>query len=266
LRPGPAARAQPDGLVVMQHGFMRQCRHLDGLRTALARQSWWVLCLDLPAAAGDPALADNLAVALRDGSITPAGVVMPPRIVVGGFSAGSVFAVRLGAALARLAPERLAGALLLDPVDARGFEAALRIVDGGGRRPWLAILANPGPCNAQLSAQAPLDRVRADALPDAAAAGVVVQLTRGSTHVDAEGEDSSDLAIAACGQGPPVPANVAALRGLVAAWLARWGDPPLPAAFGDALEPLLREGAARRLDGGATTAPSSPRRPGSPLP
>jgi hypothetical protein len=266
VQPMRADGAPPAGLVVMQHGFMRQCRHLDGLRRALAREGWRVLCLDMPSAAGSAALADDIATALLEGSLAADGETTPQRIVVGGFSAGAVFAVRLGAALARMAPERLAGALLLDPVDARGLEDGLRAVDDGARRPWLAILANPGPCNAGLSALEPLARVANERRRDTPAAGVVVQLVRDSTHLDAEGADSSDLAIAACRQGPPLPANVAALRTLAAAWLARWSEPPLPAALDAVLEPLARAGTARRIADAAPIAPSSRRPPEWPRP
>ena len=47
------------------------------------------------------------------------------QIIVGGHSAGARFAVRLGERLAALAPQRLAGALLFDPVATPGFEAQL---------------------------------------------------------------------------------------------------------------------------------------------
>jgi hypothetical protein len=56
------------------------------------------------------------------------------------------------------------------------------------------------------------------------AAGVAVVFPPQATHIDAEGEDTEALAVRACGEGPPQPAPVAALR--------RWA--------GDTLDTLLR--------------------------
>jgi pimeloyl-ACP methyl ester carboxylesterase len=144
--------------------------------------------------------------------------------VVGGFSAGAVLAARVGAAFDAREPDRLHGLLLLDPVDAPGFGAAIAQVSNGGQRAVLAVLANPGPCNAQGSAVPALRRL-VEQVASGRVATEVVQLVRGSTHVDAEGEDTSELAVAVCRQGPPQAHNVAALREIAVAWLDALADP-----------------------------------------
>ncbi len=226
---------RPSALLVLQHGFARQCRHLRGTARQIADGGLLVLCIDAEMARGNPALADRLALALLDGAVAgPDGQPLPLRIAVGGHSAGALFAARLGQRLAALAPARLAGALLLDPVAADGFADALAAIAAAGR-PVLAVTANPGGCNAQGNALA--------ALP---AGALAVQLLDRSTHLDAEGSDTSWLAVAACGQ--PLPANVALLRTLAAAWAGDMAAGARTPAFypgGAWLEPVLASGAAR---------------------
>ncbi|MCU0775916.1 MAG: alpha/beta hydrolase [Ideonella sp.] len=214
---------------------------------ALAKSGWAVLCLDLAQAAGDAALPAELAEALIEGALQPPGLAAPQaRWVLGGFSAGAVLAARVGMALEALAPARLEGLLLLDPVDAPGFGVAIERVSNGGGRPVLAVLANPGPCNAQGSAAGPL-RAMAERASNGHAATEVVQLVRGSTHVDAEGEDTGELAVALCRQGPPQARNVAALREIAAAWLATVDDPRRRDGLQALVVALERSGEALRL-------------------
>jgi hypothetical protein len=274
----PAEAGRLAGWVVLQHGFTRQCHHLAGLRDSIARQGWAVLCIDLPAAAGSVELARDLAGALQDGRVAPPGLEAPERLVAGGFSAGAVFAARLGAALARQSPEALGGVLLLDPVNAPGFAADLQAVVGDARRPVLAILANPGRCNAQGSAVAPLRQVAgqpgAQGPAGSGGAVTVVRLVRSSTHVDAEGEDTTDLAIGLCRQGPPLAPNVQALRALASAWLAsldppRRGSPAAGAAgalraWEPTLAPMLADRTAEPLGPAPAAAEPSSRRPAQP--
>ena len=127
----PASAAPPRGLVTLQHGFMRQCHHLRGTAAAIARAGLATLCLNTSVAGGNPALAHRLADALAGGQVRlPDGRELPARIVVAGFSAGAHFAVVLGARLVDVAPARVAGAVLLDPVAGRAGNADCSV--GGG--------------------------------------------------------------------------------------------------------------------------------------
>lgn len=215
LPAGPAL-----GLAVVEHGFTRRCANVRGTLDALVAKGLVTLCVEAKLAGGNPQLADALAATLVAGVNTPDGTPVPERVVVGGHSAGGAFAVRLGYTLGQLAPQRLAGALLFDPVAAAGFTEQLRFLAAAGTRPVRAVSANASPCNAQNNAYPGLSA----ALADAAAAGnesfVGVQLIDRSTHVDAEGSDSDLLGWAACRQGPPRPANVRSLRELAAVWAA----------------------------------------------
>lgn len=220
----PAGTAQ--ALVVLEHGFSRRCGHLQTTARQIRDQGLLVLCLDAPMAGGNPALADALAATLLGTLSAPDGRPLPQRIVVAGHSAGAAFAARLGARLDQLAPARLAGALLLDPVAVLGFSDHLRTVSEQGRRPVLALRANSSECNARHSASAALHQVHAEAAPGRGFVGV--QFTDGSTHIDAEGEDSDLIARVACGQ--PLPANSGRLRTLAAAWALALAQGELPAA------------------------------------
>lgn len=203
------------GLVLLQHGFTRRCANLRTTAQRLAAQGLATLCLNAEMARGNPELAEELATALGDGSLRlPDGTPLPARIVVGGHSAGALFAARVGARLAVRAPQRLAGALLLDPVGGTALADALAAIVAAGR-PLRVVLAPSGRCNARhLALPALLQAQRA--LREAGGDGFVgVQLATG-THADAEGEDTDGVAIAAC--GPPQPANVEHLRALATDW------------------------------------------------
>jgi hypothetical protein len=192
-------------LLVLEPGFARRCSHLRTTARRLAEGGALVLCLEAPMAQGNPLLADAFAGWLAGGLRDPQGGEVPSRVVVGGLSAGAAFAVRLGSRLNDLAPEKLAGALLIDPVATSSFGADLQHVASG--RPVLALLAEAHACNANHSA-----------LPSLQAAGVdVVALGAGSTHLDAEGEDGDAVGRRAC--GTPRPAAVEALRTRAAQWL-----------------------------------------------
>jgi pimeloyl-ACP methyl ester carboxylesterase len=213
---------EPLALAVVEHGFTRRCDNLRGTLDAWVAAGLLTLCIDAPMTGGNPALADALATLLvNEGLSTPDGQPVPARTVVGGHSAGGAFAVRLGWQLAQLSPDRIAGAVLFDPVAAGiRFVDEVRGLAGFGQRPVLAVTANASGCNAQHNAYPGL---RAAAADDVAAGGdgfVGVQLLQSSTHVDAEGGDSDVLGWVACRQGPPRPANVRALRQLTATWAA----------------------------------------------
>lgn len=222
-------------LLVLEHGFTRNCGQLRGTSRQLMAAGLAVLCVEAPMAGGNPALADALARRLAAAQAAPDGRALPSRIIVGGHSAGAAFAAALGARLDELAPDRLAGALLFDPVATVGFESQLRAVSAAGRRPVLAVLAPPHRCNAQSNALAALQRLRAEALAAQRDAFVGLRYAVGATHADIEGEDSDWLAALVC--GVPQAAHTARLRELAVDWARELahGRQPRPPALDDAL-------------------------------
>jgi hypothetical protein len=240
LPPGPAL-----GLVSVQHGFARRCDNLRATLITLAQRGLIVLCLNADMAGGNPRLAQALAAALRDGLLPPGQAGVPLRIVVAGHSAGAVFASHLGAALALKAPDRLAGALFFDPVAGAGFAGNLLAISDRGARPVRAISAPFSACNAMNSADPALAAVQHAAQGVGDGAFVGLRLVDRATHIDAEGEDTSGLAVWACGQGAPQPANVALLRRLAAAWaedMVRGRPTPDAQPGGDLVEQALADG------------------------
>ncbi len=211
----PAADAM--ALVVFEHGFTRRCANLRETTRQWMASGLMALCIDAPMAGGNPALAEALARRLAGDIVAPGGRAVPRSIIVAGHSAGAVFAVALGASLDAVAPGRLAGALLFDPVATAGFEAPLRAVSAAGRRPVLALLAPPHRCNAGSNALPALRRAEQEARDAGSSAFIVVRLAEDATHADVEGEDTDALAEWAC--GPVKPARTAALRALAMAWV-----------------------------------------------
>ena len=239
-------------LTTVQHGFARNCGNVRGTAEGLAQHGLMVLCVNASMAGGNPALAEALAVTLLSGITAPGGRELPERIVVGGHSAGGHFASRLGWKIDALAPQRLAGAVLFDPVAAdASFTTNLMTVSATGLRPVLVVSANPGGCNAGNNAYAALRQLRQDALGAGRDGFVGLQLTRRSTHVDVEGSDTNVLGVVACGQGRPKHANVDALRTLAARWAV---DEALGARHGDAypggayVDGLIATGRARIIE------------------
>lgn len=227
------SRAVPAGLMLLQHGFGRRCANLRGTARAVAAQGLVTLCLNADMAGGNPALAAALAAALVQGLDLPGGGTLPTRLVVAGHSAGAHFALEVAARLARDAPGRLAGLILLDPVGGRGFAALLEALPPRDAAPLLAVGAPPSPCNAQAAAQTAIAAAAAQLAPAGAAADATptaatragrpsafsgLRLVEAPTHVDAEGEDTDGLAVWACGQGRPRPGNTEILRTLAARW------------------------------------------------
>lgn len=218
-----AAALSPPTWVLLQHGFGRSCANLRGTARRLAEQGLSTLCINADMAAGAPAVAQALASALlasgERGFPSPDGLpTAPVRWVLGGHSAGALFAARVGAALVAAEPERVAGALLLDPVGGGDLADALLTLSAGGRRPVRAVMAAPSGCNARHLALPALLRVQAAAAAAGGDARVGVHLQGRSTHLDAEGEDTELAAVWACREGRPDPAQTAALRDLAAAW------------------------------------------------
>ncbi|MCK7500812.1 MAG: alpha/beta hydrolase [Comamonadaceae bacterium] len=195
-----------------------QLRELRETARRISAQGLATLCIDADMSRGNPRLADAMAEELLSRMQLPDGRPLPQRIVVGGHSAGAAFAARLGWRIDTIAPDRLAGALLLDPVPVTGFTEQLRAVSNGGERPVLAIAAAASGCDADLSVLPALRTVRAEAGAAGRDAFVGVLMGPGSTHVDAEGEDSDWIGRTVCGE--PLPTNVERVRTLASQWAA----------------------------------------------
>lgn len=212
----------PRALVTLQHGFARRCANLATTAARLAGLGLLTLCIDAPMARGNPALADALAAALSNGLPGPDGAALPERIIVAGHSAGAAFAARLGARLDAVAPARLAGAILFDPVATNSFAADLRSLARAGLRPVLAVTAPASGCNAQHSAYSALRSLRTEAQAAGHDNVVGIELGAGASHADVEGEDSDWIAAAACGR--PLPSHTESLRTLAAQWASAVAD------------------------------------------
>jgi alpha/beta hydrolase fold len=224
----------PRALVTLQHGFARSCARLATTARRLAERGMLTLCIEAPMARGNPAMADALAAWLAGGPPAPDGSPLPAKIIVAGHSAGAAFAARLGARLDAAAPQRLAGALLFDPVATDFFEADLQALARAGERPVLAITAAAGGCNAQHNAYPALRALRVASQAAGRASVATIELGEGASHADVEGEDSDWIAAAACGR--PQPARSEQLRALAVQWVADVADgsPPRPAPPGSA--------------------------------
>ncbi|NHK98746.1 MULTISPECIES: alpha/beta hydrolase family protein [Rubrivivax] len=219
---------EPQALLVLQHGFSRSCANLRETMRRIARQGLATLCVNADMAYGNPALADTMAAALLSGLVLPDGRPLPQRIVVGGHSAGAAFAARLGWRLDASAPARLAGALLLDPVPVPGFADQLRAVSHAGQRPVLSIAAAPDGCNAEQRATPVLRELHDEAARAGHDSVIAFDMGPGSTHVDAEGEDSDWLGRTVC--GTPSAAKVEQLRAVAAGWAADLAAGRVPSA------------------------------------
>jgi pimeloyl-ACP methyl ester carboxylesterase len=221
----PAGKA--GAFVSLQHGYAQHCAGMARTAQRIAAAGSLVLCLEASMAQGNPALARGLAALLVAGAGAPAGMATPARIIVAGHSAGASFAASLGARLDELAPDRLAGALLFDPVATDNLEADLRRVASAGLRPVLAITAPAGACNANHNAYAALRAVRREAQAASRGGLVGIEFTQGSTHTDVLGEDADWLAVAVCGRS--LPSNTEQIRAIAAAWVRDVINGTLPA-------------------------------------
>ena len=209
----PARRAHCSCWSTASHGRAPPARHHS---RQLMAAGLVVLCVDAPMAGGNPALADVLARRLAAAQVAPDGRALPRLIIVGGHSAGAAFAAALGARLDDLAPDRLAGALLFDPVATADFESQLRAVSAARPAALLAVLAPPHRCNARSNALPALQRLHAEVLAAQRDAFVGLRYAVGATHADIEGEDSDWLAALVC--GAPQAAHTARLRELAVGW------------------------------------------------
>ena len=242
-------QVEPAGFVVLEHGFSRRCENMVQTTLRVAQTRLVVLCITAPLAGGNTALAQALAADIAGGSLRlPDGGALPTKVLAAGFSAGGVFAARLAQALAAYVPQRLRGLLMLDPVGSAGLGQAIADASAGGTRPVLAITTNPSSCNAFNSVYPDLRQLASDLAAAGQDAFVGLQLTRESSHVDFEGEDTDALASAVCGRARAD--NVEAARTLAAAWAADMVTGARSAAYypgGRYVERLLNRGRAASI-------------------
>lgn len=207
-------------VMVLQNGFSRNCAHLRGTSKAIAEKGVMVLCVNGDMTAGNPEMATDVADALAARMIAPpAGRTMPETIIAGGHSAGGHFAGVLGARLAETAPQRLAGAILFDPVAAEGFSADLAAISDNGDRPVLTVAARPSVSNLFNNAFGALNAL------DNSYVGLQLVWSKitlgiptgGSCHTDVEGEDT-DILGTASGLCSPSSTQTARLRDFGSAW------------------------------------------------
>lgn len=239
LPAGPAS-----ALISLQHGFSRSCKNQRDTTRQIMAAGLMALCLDADMSGGNPRLAEALAATLLSGITAPDGRSLPDALLVGGHSAGGAFASRLGWQLDALAPERLRGALLFDAVAADNFTPNLQAISRQGERPVYSVTANAGACNASNNAYPALRQLQRDALAAGRDGFIGLQLTRRSTHVDSEGNNTDLLGYIACGQGKPAADNTATLRRLASRWAADIASGSRTAAFypgGAYVEWLLAE-------------------------
>ncbi|MFC6153757.1 alpha/beta hydrolase [Nocardioides yefusunii] len=207
-------------VMVFQNGFSRNCAHLRGTSKAIAEKGVMVVCVNGDMTAGAPELANRVAEAVAAGTLTPpAGRAMPTKVIAGGHSAGGHFAGRFGARLSELAPSRLQGAVLFDPVAQSGFTADLEAISDGGARPVVSVAARPSVSN--------LFNNSYGALNGLANGFVGIQLVwekytlgfpvGGSCHTDVEGENTDFLG-SASGLCSPNATQTSRLRDFGSTW------------------------------------------------
>jgi pimeloyl-ACP methyl ester carboxylesterase len=206
-------------LVTDQHGFSRGCGNQRDTSKRIMATGAMVFCMNANVSGGAPDKAEALAEALiNSGQTAPGGVSIPNKIIVGGHSAGGHFASRLGWKLNQIAPSRLTGAILFDPVAAGGFSENLYAISQNGARPVYAITSNGGICNSSNNAYGALKTVRSTAIANGNDGFVGIQLTDRSTHVDSEGGNTDFIGYAACLQAAPKSYNTSYLRDLSSQW------------------------------------------------
>ncbi|MBM9459495.1 hypothetical protein JK386_06240 [Nocardioides sp. zg-536] len=213
-------KATSNGLMLVQHGFSRNCGHLRGTSKAIAEKGLTVLCINADMTAGNPALAATVGDWLTARAITPPnGKPLPTAYVVGGHSAGGHFASAVGARLAANGYPQLKGAVLFDAVAAEGFSANLQAISAGGARRVLQVAARPSVTN--------LANNSFGALNDLDSGFVGIQLVwssyflgapiGGSCHTDVEGEDT-DLVGTAGALCSPSSTQTQRLRDFGSTW------------------------------------------------
>ncbi|MBW9211319.1 alpha/beta hydrolase [Mumia sp. zg.B21] len=208
------------GLMLVEHGFSRSCKHLRGTSKAIAQKGLMVVCLNEDMTAGNPGLATIIGNALADRAVVPPnGKPLPTAYIVGGHSAGGHFAALVGQRLAQRGYAGLKGAVLFDPVAADGFTAALLAVSAGGSRPVLSIAARPSVINLFNNSFGALTSLGADFV------GIQLVWSKislgtpsgGSCHIDSEGENTDFIGVAGALCSPNAT-QTARLRDFASTW------------------------------------------------
>jgi pimeloyl-ACP methyl ester carboxylesterase len=187
------------GLMLLEHGFSRNCGHLRGTSKAIAEKGVMVLCINADMTGGNATLGNQLGDLLNSRAITPPkSKPLPVNYIVGGHSAGGQFASTVGARLHALGYANLKGAVLFDAVASDGFSANLAAIANGGARPVLEVAARPSITNLSNNGFGALI-----ALPNPY---VGIQLVwtgysifgpyGGSCHTDVEGENTNFIGTA----------------------------------------------------------------------
>jgi hypothetical protein len=225
--------ATPSALMLVEHGFSRNCTRQRNTSKAIMEKGLMVLCINANMSGGNPALGNALGDLLTSRAFTlPGGRAIPTKYIVGGHSAGGHFASVVGARLHANGYAGLKGAVMFDPVAADGFGANLAAISAGGTREVLSIAARPAAINSQNNSFGPLR--------DIANTFVGVQLlwtsysgtsgVGGSCHTDSEGENGNGIGNFASGC-TPTATQTARLRDLSSNWAANIATGAKDAAY-----------------------------------
>ncbi|NVK88418.1 MAG: PKD domain-containing protein [Gammaproteobacteria bacterium] len=203
----------PDGQahswVLLQHGFQRNKNNMDHFATTLMENGFLVLTMNASVTGGNASLARDFADDIIDNMPPPPNdYPLPQKLILSGHSAGALFVTHLGARLMERGDQRLAGAVLLDPVDANdGMGPAMQSMVNNGL-PVYSILANASSCNSSNNAVGPLN--------DLTSSFVGIKLTNNSKHTDAEGDSTGGIITWLCGS--PKDYNVVYLQDFALNW------------------------------------------------
>ncbi|KAK3315880.1 hypothetical protein B0H66DRAFT_592161 [Apodospora peruviana] len=211
----------PTALMLVQHGFSRNCGTLLNTSKAIAEKGIMVLCVEADMTAGNPGLGDHLGDELSARTLKPpGGRALPFNYIVGGHSAGGHFASVVGARLVTKGYAGLKGAILFDGVASDGFTANLQAISASGSRPVLQMAARPSLANLfnnafEAFASLGADFVGIQLVWTSYTSGVAP--TGGSCHIDAEGENTDIIGIIGAGCTPD-KTQVDRLREFGATW------------------------------------------------
>jgi hypothetical protein len=212
--------ATATGLMLVQHGFARNCARQRNTSKAIMQKGLMVLCVNANMSGGNPTLGNALGDLLTSRGFTaPGGKAIPTKYIVGGHSAGGHFASVVGARLAANKYAGLRGAIMFDPVASDGHGANLQAISAGGTRPVLSVAARPSLINLFNNSFGDL-RALANTF-------VGVQLVwtgytifgpyGGSCHTDSEGDNGDAIGNIASGCTPSTT-QTARLRDLSSNW------------------------------------------------
>lgn len=225
--------ASASALMLVQHGFSRNCTRQRNTSKAIMEKGLMVLCVNANMSGGNPALGNALGDLLTSRAITlPAGKALPTKYIVGGHSAGGHFASVVGARLNANGYPGLKGGIFFDPVASDGFGGNLAAISAGGTRPVLSVSASPALIN--------LYNNSFGQLRDVPNQFVGVQLVwtgfrllkpyGGSCHTDSEGENGDAVGNIASGCTPN-RTQTARLRDLSSNWAANIASGTKNAAY-----------------------------------